>query len=128
MGSRTDHGSRGRRRGGDLRCRSSRREAIGERHVPQIVHTTDGANLADVIERILDKGVVIAGDIRIRLVEVDLLTINIRLLISSVDKAREIGVDWWTRSSFLCAQPPAGLPPPEVCRVDSEIEALRSRL
>ena len=96
--------------------------------MPQIVKSTDGANLADVVERILDKGVVIAGDIRIRLVEVDLLTINIRLLISSVDRAREIGVDWWTRSSFLCAQPPAQLPPPEVCRVDAELESLRSRV
>ena len=96
--------------------------------MPQIVKSTDGANLADVIERILDKGVVIAGDIRIRLVEVDLLTINIRLLISSVEKAREIGVDWWTRSSFLCAQPVAQLPPPEVSRVDAELDALRSRL
>ena len=95
--------------------------------MPQIVHTTDGANLADVIDRILDKGVVIAGDIRIRLVEVDLITINIRLLISSVDKAREIGVDWWTRSSFLCAQPVAQLPP-EPGRVDAELAALRSRV
>jgi hypothetical protein len=95
--------------------------------VPQIVHTTDGANLADVVDRLLDKGVVIAGDIRIRLVEVDLLTINIRLLISSVDKAREIGVDWWTRSSFLCAQPPAAFPSPAPA-VDAELEALRARV
>jgi hypothetical protein len=96
--------------------------------MPHIAHTTDGANLADVIDRILDKGVVIAGDIRIRLVEVDLLTINIRLLISSVEKAREIGVDWWTRSSFLTAQPQVSLPPPEVSRVDAELVALRSRI
>src|ERR1044071_2422458 len=95
--------------------------------VPHIVHTTDGANLADIVERLLDKGVVIAGDIRIRLVEVDLLTINIRLLISSVDKAREIGVDWWTRSSFLTGTAPAALPPPDP-RVDVELQELRSRL
>ena len=95
--------------------------------MPQIVHTTDGANLADVIDRMLDKGVVIAGDIRIRLVEVDLLTINIRLLISSVDRAREIGVDWWTRSSFLCAAP---APPPAISagRLDSELDALKARI
>ena len=96
--------------------------------MPQIVKSTDGANLADVVDRILDKGVVIAGDIRIRLVEVDLLTINIRLLISSVDKAREIGVDWWTRSSFLCAQPAAAISLPEAPHVDSELEALRTRV
>ena len=89
--------------------------------MPQIVHATNGSTLADIVERVLDKGVVIAGDIRIRLVEVDLLTINIRLLISSVDKAREIGVDWWTRSSFLCgpaaASVPAIAPPPVDTRV-----------
>jgi Gas vesicle protein len=95
--------------------------------MPQIVHTTDGSNLADVVERLLDKGVVIAGDIRIRLVEVDLLTINIRLLISSVDKAREIGVDWWTRSSFLTGRTAAPLPAAEP-RVDLELQELRSRL
>ena len=85
--------------------------------MPQIIHSTNGSTLADIVERVLDKGVVIAGDIRIRLVEVDLLTINIRLLISSVDKAREIGVDWWTRSSFLCGPAAASvpvIPPPPV--------------
>jgi gas vesicle protein GvpA/GvpJ/GvpM family len=85
--------------------------------MPDIVHTTDGANLADVLERVLDKGIVIAGDIRIKLVEVDLLTISIRLLIASVDKAREIGIDWWSHSSFLGPQP-AG----------AELDALRARL
>jgi gas vesicle protein GvpA/GvpJ/GvpM family len=96
--------------------------------MPQIVHTTDGSTLADIVERVLDKGIVIAGDIRIRLVEVDLLTINIRLLISSVDKAREIGVDWWTRSSFLCgpaaASVPAIPPPP----VDARPQERKSHL
>lgn len=96
--------------------------------MPQIVHSTDGANLADVLERVLDKGVVIAGDIRIKLVEVELLTINIRLLISSVDKAREIGIDWWSHSSFLCSQPPAQLPAPPPHVMESELQELRSRL
>jgi hypothetical protein len=95
--------------------------------MPQIVHSTDGANLADVLERILDKGVVIAGDIRIRLVEVELLTISIRLLISSVDRAREMGIDWWSQSAFLCPQPR-----PELAAVPSQVELelseLRSRL
>jgi len=104
--------------------------------VPQIVHSTSGSNLADVLERVLDKGVVIAGDIRIRLVEVELLTISIRLLISSVEKAREMGIDWWSHSSFLCSQPPprplASATRPEVgsrtVDVDAELEALRMRL
>ena len=96
--------------------------------MPQIVHSTDGANLADVLERILDKGVVIAGDIRIKLVEVELLTINIRLLISSVDKAREIGIDWWSHSSFLCSQPRPELPAPHPHVMETELQELRSRL
>jgi hypothetical protein len=95
--------------------------------MPQIVHSTDGANLADVLERILDKGVVIAGDIRIRLVDVELLTINIRLLIASVDKAREMGIDWWSHSSFLCSQPQAALPA-ESPHIATEMQELRSRL
>ena len=96
--------------------------------MPQIVHSTDGANLADVLERVLDKGIVIAGDIRIKLVEVELLTINIRLLISSVDKAREIGIDWWSHSSFLCSQPRAELPVSAPLPVESELQDLRSRV
>jgi hypothetical protein len=96
--------------------------------VPDIVHATDGANLADVLERVLDKGVVIAGDIRIKLVEVELLTINIRLLISSVDKAREIGIDWWSHSSFLCSQPRGELAPPAPHIADAQFEDLRSRI
>jgi hypothetical protein len=95
--------------------------------MPQIVHSTDGANLADILERVLDKGVVIAGDIRIRLVEVELLTISIRLLISSVDRAREMGIDWWSQSTFLCSQPRpelAATPP----HIEAELTELRSRL
>jgi len=58
-------------------------------------HAVSSATLADVLERVLDKGVVIAGDIKIKLVDIELLTIQIRLIIASVDKAREIGMDWW---------------------------------
>ena len=59
-------------------------------------HAVSSATLADVLERVLDKGVVIAGDIKIKLVDIELLTIQIRLLIASVDKAKEMGIDWWT--------------------------------
>ena len=59
------------------------------------------ASLADVLERVLDKGIVIAGDIRINLLNIELLTIHIRLLIASVDKAREMGIDWWEGDPFL---------------------------
>ncbi|MFD7433827.1 gas vesicle protein [Streptomyces sp. NPDC059861] len=54
-----------------------------------------GANLADILERVLDKGVVIAGDIRINLLDIELLTIKLRLIVASVDKAKEMGIDWW---------------------------------
>jgi hypothetical protein len=96
--------------------------------VPDIVHSTGGANLADVLERVLDKGVVIAGDIRIKLVEVELLTISIRLLISSVDKAREIGIDWWSHSSFLSSTAGRQLPAPPPAAIESELHDLRARL
>jgi hypothetical protein len=52
-------------------------------------------SLADVLERVLDKGIVIAGDIQINLLDIELLTIKLRLVVASVDKAREIGIDWW---------------------------------
>ena len=64
-------------------------------------HAVESTNLADLLERILDKGIVIAGDIHVKLVEVELLTIQLRLVICSVDKARELGLDWWTRDARL---------------------------
>jgi hypothetical protein len=85
-----------------------------------------GAGLLDVLDRVLDKGVVIAGDIRINLLDIELLTIKIRLLISSADKAKEMGIDWWTRDPHLSskAQDQQGK------QVDAEREnkALRERL
>ena len=59
------------------------------------------AQLADVLERVLDKGIVIAGDIQINLLDIELLTIKIRLLIASADKAKEMGIDWWNGDPFL---------------------------
>lgn len=59
------------------------------------------ANLADILERVLDKGIVIAGDIRVNLLDIELLTIKIRLLIVSVDKAQEMGIDWWRNDPML---------------------------
>lgn len=60
-----------------------------------------GDSLADLLERVLDKGVVIAGDVSVALVGIELLTIKLRLLIASADKAREMGIDWWARDTFL---------------------------
>lgn len=59
------------------------------------------SNLADLLERVLDKGIVIAGDIRVKLVDIELLTIQIRLVICSVDKAKEMGMDWWANQPIL---------------------------
>ena len=59
------------------------------------------ANLADILERVLDKGIVIAGDIQINLLEIELLTIKLRLLIASVDRAREMGINWWESDPTL---------------------------
>lgn len=58
-------------------------------------HSLQTTNLADILERVLDKGIVIAGDITVSLVEIDLLNIKVRLLIASVDKAKELGINWW---------------------------------
>jgi hypothetical protein len=57
--------------------------------------------LIDVLDRVLDKGLMIAGDIRVSLAEVELLTIRIRLIICSVDKAQEIGLDWWRHDKYF---------------------------
>ncbi|GAA3168100.1 MULTISPECIES: gas vesicle protein [Streptomyces] len=63
-----------------------------------------GANLADILERVLDKGVVIAGDIRINLLDIELLTIKLRLVVASVDKAKEMGIDWWESDPALSSR------------------------
>lgn len=60
-------------------------------------------SLADVLERILDKGIVIAGDVSISLVGIELLTIRLRLLIATVDKAKELGINWWETDPKLSA-------------------------
>jgi hypothetical protein len=59
------------------------------------------SNLADLLERVLDKGIIIAGDITLCLGEIELLQIKIRLLIASVDKARDMGIDWWQHDPAL---------------------------
>src|SRR5688572_18288471 len=58
-------------------------------------------NLADLLERVLDKGIIIAGDIRVNLLDIELLTVKIRLLVVSVDKAMEMGIDWWRTDPML---------------------------
>lgn len=82
-------------------------------------HSTSSVGLADVLERVLDKGIVIAGDIKIKIVDIELLTIQIRLMIASVDKAKEMGMDWWvTNPAFQSPKTTDG----------SEVERLRERI
>ena len=70
---------------------------------PTFVGTRGGQpqSLADVLERVLDKGVVIVGDIQVRLLDIELLTIKVRLMIASVDRAREMGINWWEGDAFV---------------------------
>ncbi len=84
-----------------------------------MTHAVESATLADVLERILDKGLVIAGDIKIKIVDIELLTIQIRLLVCSVDKAREIGIDWWSTSPYLNGK---------LAGADTQTEALAARI
>lgn len=69
-----------------------------------MTHATNSTNLAELLERVLDKGVVVAGDIKIKLVEIELLTIQIRLVICSVERAVEMGMDWWQRDPNLSSR------------------------
>src|SRR5689334_20843508 len=63
--------------------------------------TPGPSNLADILERVLDKGIVIAGDIQLNLLDIELITIKIRLLVASVDRAREMGINWWESDPTL---------------------------
>jgi len=69
--------------------------------MPELKHAVNATGLADILERVLDKGIVIAGDIKIQIADIDLLTIKIRLLIASVDKAMEMGINWWQEDTYL---------------------------
>jgi hypothetical protein len=67
----------------------------------KMMHAMEATNLADILERVLDKGIVIAGDIRVQLADIELLNIKLRLLVASVDKAQEMGINWWQQDSYL---------------------------
>ncbi len=65
------------------------------------------ANLGDILERVLDRGIVIVGDIRVSLLDIELLTLKLRLVVASVDTARQMGIDWWEHDPWLSsARPP----------------------
>ena len=83
------------------------------------------ASLADILERVLDKGIVIAGDIQINLLDIELLTIKLRLLIASVDRAREMGINWWETDSSLQSGDDDG---DRADQLESENRELRERI
>ncbi len=91
-------------------------------------HSVDSTTLADLLERILDKGIVIAGDIKISLVEVELLTIQIRLVICSVDKAIEMGMDWWRTNPAFSPQAPSGELGVSLAKIDERLGRLESAM
>src|SRR5438105_14416602 len=74
--------------------------------MPDLVQPTRTHGLVDILDRVLDKGLVIAGDIKINLANVELLTIQIRLLVCSIDKAEQIGLNWWRNDPRLTANGP----------------------
>jgi hypothetical protein len=91
-------------------------------------------NLGDILERVLDRGIVIVGDIRVSLLDIELLTIKLRLVIASVDTAREMGIDWWEHDPWLTSRAgkavePGKAPPEELeaREVEGEVERRPSR-
>lgn len=79
--------------------------------MPDLVNPTRTHGLVDILDRVLDKGLVIAGDIKINLANVELLTIQVRLLICSIDKAEQIGLNWWRNDPRLTMAPVGGTLP-----------------
>jgi hypothetical protein len=76
--------------------------------LPELVSPTRTHGLVDILDRVLDKGLVVAGDIKINLANVELLTIQIRLLVCSIDKAEQIGLNWWRSDPRLTSSPTGG--------------------
>ncbi len=98
-----------------------------ERQRTAITQSTNSATLADVLERILDKGLVIAGDIKIKLVDIELLTIQIRLMIASVEKAKELGMDWWVTNKDFNSKMSTAQGADELEELKKRIELLESK-
>ena len=100
--------------------------------MPELVNPTRTHGLVDILDRVLDKGLVVAGDIKINLANVELLTIQVRLLICSIDKAEQIGLNWWrTDPRLTIGAPVTGLPPGQLeerlDRIERQLESLAKR-
>ena len=79
------------------------------------------ANLGDILERVLDKGLIIAGDIRVNLLDIELLTVKLRLVIASLETAKQVGIDWWEHDPWLTGDRGDR-------RLERENEELRARI
>jgi hypothetical protein len=98
---------------------------MGQQTVP---HALQSSSLSDVLERVLDKGIVIAGDIKIKIVDIELLSIQIRLVVCSVDKAKEMGMDWWVNNPVFCSQPPQGQLEASLAKLDERLARMEASL
>ncbi|WP_435860021.1 gas vesicle protein [Streptomyces narbonensis] len=98
---------------------------LPSRASPAAYPPSSSASLADILERVLDKGIVIAGDIRINLLDIELLTIKLRILIASVDKAKEMGIDWWEHDPSLSSRHSGDPLLEENRRLRAELDAMR---
>ena len=84
--------------------------------------------LVDILDKILDKGLVVAGDIKVSLANVELLTIQLRLVICSIDKAQEVGINWWRSDRFYSADTPAAITEAEYDGLKQRIASLEQQL
>ena len=93
--------------------------------MPELATPSRSHGLVDILDRVLDKGLVVAGDIKINLANVELLTIQIRLLVCSIDKAEQIGLNWWRNDPRLTATPVGGLAGPDA---DARLKKIEDQL
>src|SRR5690348_15590788 len=93
-----------------------------------VSHAVETSTLSDVLERVLDKGVVIAGDIKVKLVDIELLSLQIRLVICSVDKAKEMGMDWWVNNPVFSSHPPPEQLEGAMTRIEERLAKLETAL
>ena len=96
--------------------------------MPELVNPTRSHGLVDILDRVLDKGLVIAGDIKINLANVELLTIQIRLLVCSIDKAEQIGLNWWRNDPRLTAGGPGAGMVTESAAVEARLARIEEQL
>ena len=96
--------------------------------MPDLVSPSRSTGLVEILDRVLDKGLVIAGDIKINLANVELLTIQVRLLICSIDKAEQIGMNWWRYDPRLTTATPTPAAPLPAGELDDRLARIERRL